>query len=185
MRQNFWDELSKDYELITKTQHHIQIKTVDGMHNIYIDKNGGIKFQPYGQQQTHIVSEKQLRSELANYKYESSDLAYMQRLSIVMKKAAGKTGIFCDAGFSENRAKVAVIRANKGDYDISVRQIEVESPYHAEDRAIKMALEMYPGDEPVFSDCKQAVIANQLRAQWIPREDNQQADRFGNMRKQK
>ena len=181
--QNFLAELMKDYDVIPRTQHHVQIRTVHGMHNIFFDGGGGMKFQPCGQQKAHPVTENQLRSELKNYKYERSDLALMQRLTFLMQRIGGTTGIFCDAGFSNGRARVAIIRAHAGDYDITVRQIEAETNIHAESWAIKKAMELYPGDEPVFSDCEPAVKANQPRARWISRKENREADHFGNVRR--
>ena len=66
--------------------------------------------------------------------------------------------------------------------DIVVRRVKTKSSAEAEDLAIKKALELYPGDEPIFSDCKTAVALNLPRAKWIPRESNRDADRFGNVR---
>jgi hypothetical protein len=108
----------------------------------------------------------------------------MQRLHLIVKKVEGKTGLFCDAGFSGGRARVAIVRASRGDYDITVRLIEAQDSLQAEDWAIKKAIEMYPGDEPVFSDCEPAVDANQPRARWVSRKENKEADSFGNMRGQ-
>jgi hypothetical protein len=181
--QELLGELSTDYSLIVRTQHHVQIKTTHGMHNIWFGKRG-ITFQPCGRQDARAVTANELKSELANYDYSDTDLALMQRLHLIVRKVEGKTGIFCDAGFSGGRARVAIVRASKGDYDITVRMIDVENSSQAEDWVIKKAFEMYPGDEPVFSDCESAVNANRPRAQWVSRKANKEADKFGNMRGQ-
>jgi fatty acid-binding protein DegV len=181
--QGLLDDLSVDYSLIVRTQHHVQIKTTHGMHNIWFGKRG-ITFQPCGRQDARAVSPSELKSELANYEYSDTDLALMQRLHLIVRKVEGKTVIFCDAGFSGGRARVAIVRASEGDYDITVRLIETQNSEQAEDWAIKKALEMYPGNEPVFSDCQAAVNANQPRARWVSRRDNKEADSFGNVRRQ-
>lgn len=173
--------LREKYELIVQTQHHIQIEAAQGKHNIFLSKRG-VKIQPCGQQQARDITEKELLDELERYEYCSTDLALMQQLTLILKRVEGKEGIFCDAGFSQGRARVAVIRSFNGDYDISVRLIEASDSVFAEDWAIKKAIELYPGDQPVFSDCEPAVQANQPRAKWIPRAANTAADRFGNMR---
>jgi hypothetical protein len=80
---------------------------------------------------------------------------------------------------------VAILRGNGINYDIAVRQIEIATNVLAEDWAIKEAIKMYPGEETVFSDCDPAVKMNLPRARWIPRENNKEADYFGNMRKKK
>lgn len=179
------DDLMQTYDVIVNNEYHIQIVTVGGKHDIWFTKKGVIKFKAYGQQEPRIVSEPQLKSELAKYKYEKSDLGLMRSLSSIVKKAEGKTGIFVDAGFREGHARVAILRGNGRDYDIAVRQIEVATNVMAEDWAIKKAIEMYDGDEPVHSDCEPAVRANQPRARWIPRGENKEADHLGNMRKSK
>ncbi len=178
--------LSEKYRPIVKSPHCIQIKLKEGRHNIWLTAKGAITFMPHGQQSGHSVTLEQLLKELEHYDYESTDLAAMSRLSYIMGRIdLNRTGIYCDAGFAEGRARAAIIRVHGGDFDIAVRHIHAESSFAAEEWAIKEAIRMYPGDEPVFSDCLAAVEGNKPRAEWIARESNAEADQFGNVRKKK
>ena len=176
------DDLAKSYKLIVNSEYHLQIEATGGKHDIWFTKKGEVKFKACGQQATRVVTPEQLKMELAKYSYDESDLALMRGLSLVVRKAAGRKGIFCDAGFSDGRARIAILRGTGQDYDIAVRQIEIATNVLAEDWAIKEAMRLYPGDEPVYSDCEPAVKMNAPRAVWIPRKNNKEADHFGNMR---
>lgn len=176
--------LSEKYILLTPSANCLQIRLKKGAHNIWITAKGTITFQPYGQQKGHRVTLEELQEELEHYDYENTDLAAMSRLSYIMGRIdLNRVGIYCDAGFAEGRARAAIIRVHGGDFDIAVRHINAESSLAAEEWAIKEAIRMYPGDEPVFSDCLDAVERNKPRATWIAREQNREADSMGNMRR--
>lgn len=174
--------LAENYGLLVRTQYHVQIETPNGMHNIWFPQDGGIKFQACGHVKWRWVSPEQLLKELSSYNYDASNLAYMQRLSTLVKKLEGKKGIYTDAGFFGGKAKVAIIRMMDDGYDIAVRDIEVASSADAEMWGVIKAAEMYPGNEPIHTDC-QEVSLRHPRAKWIPREANREADQLGNMRK--
>lgn len=165
--------------------YHVKIKTKEGVHDLYINSNGRMKFQAYGQRTPVIVTIDQLLTQLETYSYDQSDIALMNYVAGLLPGYEGKSGIFCDAGYADGKARVAIIRGHHGDYDITVRLIDAESCFHAEDWAVKKAIELYPGDEPIHSDNQEAVRMNQPRAVWVPRSQNREADTFGNMRGKK
>lgn len=108
----------------------------------------------------------------------------MRDLTKFIGEIAGKMGIFVDAGWKNGKARAAIIKSEaNGDMDIAVRTIEAQSSYHAELWAIGFALEHWPCEDTIHSDCKVAVEATaHPRVVWIPREQNKQADSLGNMR---
>jgi hypothetical protein len=165
--------------------YHVKINTKEGVHDLYINSNGRMKFQAYGQRTPVIVTMDELLRQLETYSYDQSDIALMNYVAGLLPRYEGKSGIFCDAGYAAGRARVAIIRGNRGDYDITVRVIDAESAFHAEDWAVKKAIELYPGDEPIHTDNQAAANANKPRAVWIPRSKNREADIFGNMRGRK
>jgi hypothetical protein len=110
-----------------------------------------------------------------------------------------KDGIFVDAGFrrvmlkthseqvhavpGSGWAKIAIIKIAGDDIDIIIRRIDpCESSLQAEDLGIKMAISLFPGDEPVYNDCQAAVNLNAPRAVWISRDCNKPADTLSNLR---
>lgn len=181
-KEKLLERLATEFPLIVRTEYHVQIETTNGPHNIWLTKSGSIRFKPCGAAESNFLSGDKLIQRLRNYDYGKTDLALMHSLTRFIGEVKGKSGIFVDAGWKNGKAKVAIIKSESwGDMDITVRHIDIESSYAAEEWAVITAAEMYPGDTPIYSDC-QTVADSFPRVQWIPRKQNKQADSLGNMR---
>lgn len=175
------ERLSQEFVVHVRSAYHFQIDTGKGYHNLWFSK-GLLKLQLYGNSGWHYVTESKLLKELRAYNPGNTDLARMRSITAFISEVVGRTGIFVDAGWKNGKAKVAIIKSvSNGDMDITVRMIDAENSYAAEEWAILTAAELHPGKEPIFSDC-QAAATKHPRAEWIPREQNKQADSLGNMR---
>lgn len=179
-KEDFLRALAEKYPLIIRTPYHVQISTTNGYHNIWFNKYGDVKYAPCGQSKWKFVDLENLLKELKNYSYDNSEVVFLQSLSIFLKRIEGRTGIFVDAGFFEGNGKIAIVRAMAGDYDITIRKIKCLNNVEAERLAVEKAAELYPGNEPIFTDCK---TISHPRVQWIPRKSNREADCLGNMRR--
>ena len=179
-RRELLRRLAEHYPLIVRTEYHVQIETAGGMHNIWLAKSG-LKFKAAGDRHVQQLSAERLLKLLAGYSYAKTDLAYMHRLGAFLNRIKGKQGIYVDAGWKEGRAKIAVVRLYGENMDVAVRSIETATNIAAEAHAIDLACRLYPGDEPIFSDCQPA-CEGYHRARWIPRESNKEADRMSNLR---
>lgn len=191
--------LAQHYSLITRNQHHVQIR-LDGTkyHNIWlIHRANGLKVQFYGQNGTRMFyNPDQLLSLLKKYDYKTeSDLAKLIELDRLSSKIIkGKDGVYCDAGFKDGAAKLAVIRVFGNEIDLSVRHSEnFATSIEAEIAALKFAIRKFPNAQIYFSDCKAAVeeingfyISGEeiVQAIWINREYNTVADNYANLRKE-
>ena len=175
-------ELGKEYEVIVNTPHHVQIPCLKGKHNIWFTKTGLITFQPAGQREGHCTTPKALKEELKHFDYAKTDQGKMEEVIAFIRNVPIKEGIFVDAGWKDGRGRIAIIRINSGNIDVYVRPVKCKSAFEAEDMGIKMAARSYPGDEPIFNDCKAAVEKNAPRAKWLSREQNKDADKLSNLR---
>jgi len=178
------EKLSIEYTVHVRTEYHIQIETLNGPHDIWFSK-GKIKFSACGSEGWRFVTPASLFKTLERYRYERTDRAAMKEITKLVKKIGSKTGIFTDAGWSKEAAKIAVVRVyENGDLDIAVRKITSDSNTDAELAAVHFADELHPGEEAIFTDCL-PIVKKHPRAVWIPRERNEKADTFGNVRKPK
>ena len=169
------------YEVIVNNEYHIQIPTSKGKHDIWFNQFGDIKFKPYGQQKAFLISLQNLVNDLKNYDYTKTDLGVMNVIKFIQNVPI-KQGIFVDAGFKNGNAKIAIIRIQQGDIDVCVRNIKCDTNDEAEDAGIKMAMSLFPGDEPIYNDHQSVVARNAPRAKWINRKQNKEADRLSNLR---
>jgi hypothetical protein len=92
-------------------------------------------------------------------------------------------GVF-HLGFKEGRGRIAIIRRTALETDVHVRHVDCQSASEAEDLGIKLAVQMFPGDEPIYNDNQHAVTLNAPRALWLRREQNKEADELSNLRGQ-
>jgi hypothetical protein len=169
------------YELIVNTQYHVQIPCAKGKHNIWFDKIGEMTLQCVGQRSPHSVGINKLLAELKQYSYEKTDLGIMEVVKFIQKVPI-KQGIYVDAGFKNGLGRIAVIRVQNGAIDVHIREIGCQTPFEAEDNGIRLAAELFPGEEPIYNDNLAAVERNAPRAQWIDRIKNRDADRLSNLR---
>ena len=119
-------ELSKEYEVIVNTPHHVQIPCVKGKHDIWFTKNGVITFQPVGQREGHCTTPKALKEELKRFDYAKTDQGKMEEVIAFIRNVPIKEGIFVDAGWKEGRGRIAIIRIKSGDIDVYVRHVTVQ-----------------------------------------------------------
>lgn len=181
-RTKLVEDLAAEFPVVVHTAYHIQIETANGPHNVWFTKRDDIRLQLCGNSDSFLTTSTELFKRLRGYDYSKTDLAFMQSLTKFIGEIAGRAGIFVDAGWKDGKAKVAIVKSHaNGDMDIAVRLVETKNSYQAECWAINKAKELYPGNETIFTDCQPAA-ANNVRVEWVPREQNKQADSLGNMR---
>jgi hypothetical protein len=188
----FLQHLAEKHKLITRSEYHLQIEVGEHVyHNIWLDKSHRMRIKFAGNREVIDV----IRSNMArileqidSYKHVESDYYRLKELENLLTKVENQQGIYCDAGFKDGKAKIAIIKVDNGDVDIHVRHIEADSPYNAECRAINLALMFHPPHTKniIYSDCLEAVQAfNKLghkQIKWINRKENKEADKLANMR---
>lgn len=185
--------IGQKFPVIVRNEYHIQIRHDDKKYtDIWPMGGGGLKVRLYGQHSWYMVHTRgfdNLIAKLSTFDYKSdNDLARMRELERLMTKVKGKDGIYCDAGWKDGRAKIAVIRIFGTDLDITVREGEYSTSIEAEMIAIKLARTMYPHAETIYSDCLPAVTEyNDIHRcdiiKWIDRSNNKEADKLSNLRK--
>lgn len=182
MSQRILERLAQHYPLLIRTEHHVQIQTAKGYHDIWFGKEG-TKVKFCGSRRVQPMGADRLMAELRAYSYGESDLADMQALHKLIDRAAETDGIFVDAGWKNGKAKVAVIRKQGTAIDVHVRSVEAATCTEAEERAIAFAARCFPDPTaPIYSDCQAAVEKFKPRAVWLPRNANKDADKLANVR---
>lgn len=198
MRENsLLEAIAKEYDLIVRTEHHVQIKlSNDKYHNFWPLYWGGLRVQFAGMGKSVIYNNADhLLKKLKGYNYSHSD--YTQLQQIIKKTKGREEGIYCDAGFKQRDgkkiSKLAVIRLKEDQVDLHVRtRFDIESNVDAEYEAILLATGLFWNESMIiYSDCESAVnryVANcksvslDGKVQWIGRKENKEADKFANLR---
>jgi len=184
------------------TEYHVQVRSGDSWHNIYLNQRGDISLRLRGKRSGVVVhSPKDIVSRINTFQESKTELAAMnealklgesiQHAHRVLVDRQIDAAIFVDGGWKDGKAKIAAILVRSdGDADISVRSIECDSSSNTEIRAVLLGYELRSRDEdveiPIFTDC-QAVLGHTLvshvdNLHWVPRNRNKGADRLSNMR---
>ena len=188
--------------VVVRTQHHIQLIFGKVKHDVWMNKDGVLKYKLHGQggaaQRTSL---KHLLKVLDQHKPDKSDLARMQEAHALAESITGaqsmlaslglSAAIFCDAGTRDGLSRMAwifVAEAEAGP-TISAKVWHARCTIStAETSAILHAAEAHQDSPelPIFSDNKPAV--DQLRKRygkrirWVPRWNNKAADKLANLR---
>lgn len=171
-------QLVEDYGAIVNTEHHVQVPSKTGKHDVWFTKTG-LKWRLHGNRDTDCGSPAQLIGQLSRYKPESSDLGWARSLTAFIRKLEGRSGVYADAGWKAGIAQIAVVRITDDEMDVKSKRIKVGNINQAETAAVELAQSLWPG-ETVYTDSQ--IAANGTGATWIPRNQNKVADRFGNRR---
>jgi hypothetical protein len=186
------------YSVEVHTSYHMQIPHAGGKHNVWVNKDGEIKFMPTGWRSARIISTRTLLDELLRYNYRQTDegaakiIRAIENLSVEVeplltdKQTIISAGIFVDAGWKLGKARIAVIHKwVNGDMDVFVRNVACESSQEAEELGIQFALDQYPSPEyndEIYTDNQFASTKFGERVKWIPRGGNQIADKLSHLR---
>lgn len=171
------------FPLKVHNQYHVHVLTADGAkHNLWFTK-AGYKFQRAGDRHAKEVSLPQLMAALRGFDAAATDLAAMHAVRELTHRVPIKQGIYADAGFrrKDGLARLAVVHLTGNDVDVHVRHVPAKNNEEAEDLAVRLALTLFPGDEPVYND-NANIVAKHPRAVWVPRKDNREADVVAHLR---
>ncbi len=175
---------------------HVQVKEGARRHDIWFNKNGGVKWKLAGNRNVANGSIEKMIAAITGYNVSDSALHQMtlaQELGATMQQAVDwaanhgiKKGVFCDAGFKNGRAKISTVRIEKDSVTVEIRYGSFDTSYAAEEFAIHFALtSSHNAHLTIYSDCKNAVDnLGYNRVVWIPREQNKAADKMANLRGQ-
>lgn len=170
------DALGAKYQLIVRTQYHVQIAVQGGYHDLWITKQG-LRVKLYGQRENNfIIDIDALFARLAGYNYDVTDQA---ALMAMIRKAGSKKGIFVDAGFKNGNCRLSVVSIHDDGMDICVRNTKAQTSNDAEKMAIELAMQLHPDDRTIFTDC-QGLEGG--RVKWLSRKSNKEADKFASMK---
>ncbi len=200
LRDNFGQD-----NVAVRSPHHIQVRLLPAIHNLWIDSHNVVKYKLAGQAGHAEISRsgKQLLQAISGHNHDATDLADMRKaleLSELIKSAkkalplAGVSrAVFVDAGLNERQAQIAVVEVSiesDGEHvRAESRPVVASDPNTAEKAAIDYAVTWSaPG---VFIFCDNQSVVDRARDQygdrirWLPRERNKIADGVANLRGKK
>lgn len=179
------------------SEYHIQVITKKGKNDIWLTKNGEIRFKPYGSRKISDIHDinriiKRLKTPEKSHYEKMKDVLnlseFIKKSEEISKQFDDNKNIFVDAGFKDGKAKVAAILFDnlKETMDIKVRTYQCENSYKAECIAIELGLSMLVPLETinVYTDNKPASEKySNFPVKWISRKFNKIADSLSNLRK--
>src|SRR5450432_1189328 len=125
-------KLVEEHGAIIRTEHHVQVPTSNGMHDVWIGKDG-LKWKLHGNRKVEEGPPERLLSLLVRHIPAQTDLAWMQRLTAFLKRVEDRVGVFVDAGYKAGIAQVALVRSiSPGCADIMTRRIKADDSNDAE-----------------------------------------------------
>ncbi len=179
--------------VLVRSQYHVQVEVSMGRyHDVWLNDHGSIKWRLCGCRQTESGSVRRMVDRLNTFQPIHSDVEVMAAAVQLARdingvsRAAAQAGIiqgvFCDAGYKDGRARIALIALlDEGRIEANVMPVEAADSQAAEEQAIQYALGRY--DMLVYSDCESAVLRiNDPRVHWIDRRSNRTADSLANLR---
>ena len=186
-------KLTKRYgdRVKVRSQYHIQVTSDKGNHDIWMNKEGYIKFKRAGDRNVNEgIGPSGIYKQID--RTGSTHVEKMQEMLDVTKtienaQLAAKSigdGIFTDAGWKDGTAKIAVIMIEGTSIDAKVRVItDVEDINKAEFHAIELGLSMN-NLLTIYNDNKGVCEKHEdERVQWLSRKYTKAVDKIGNMRK--
>lgn len=181
-------------DVLVHSPYHIQVKSEKGPHDIWVKKDGEIKFKRAGSAKVYNNSNiKSIVDMIGSNKRTTIDK--MKEMLDVAKiigdsEKAGKIlgdSIFTDAGFKDGRARIAAV-LTRGDEIIAKsmkgveKYLEIKTIQDAERAAINYGLEMDP-NLTVYNDNKPVCDSlNNPRVKWLSREHLAAPDKIASMK---
>ena len=198
------DHFGKDNVLV-RSPHHIQVKQLSAIHNLWIDSAHVVKYKLADQAGKAKIasSHKQLLRAIGRHDHDGTDLVNMRKaleLSELINSAkaalplCGLTrAVFVDAGIKGHRAQIGVvhvaIEADGEHVRAESRPCQAENSTAAEEAAIEHAVAWADPDDIIFSDNQSAVDRARKkygdRIRWLSRKQNRVADKLANLRGKK
>jgi hypothetical protein len=178
-----------------KSAYHIQVLSEKGPNDIWVKKDGSLKFKKYGDNKVHanISFDKLVRMIYSKKKTKVEQMTEMLDLADIVKnseKAAEVLGdgIYTDAGYKDGKVRIASVMVQGPEITAKcTRDIEkvheIRSIQDAERIAVIYGLRMdpeltvYNDNESVCKDFKGP------RVQWLPREHLKAPDKLANLRR--
>jgi hypothetical protein len=191
--------------VLVRSPHHIQVAQRSALHNIWIDSSNTVKYKLADQAGRAQIAAgpQQLLRAINGHDHDKSDLANMRRaleLSELIDSAKAalplcgvSRAVFVDAGIVGDQAQIGVVQVT---IEADGEHVRAEShpctasdSNAAEEAAIRYAVTWAGPEIPVFSDNQSAVQRARKdfgdRIRWLPRSQNQVADRVANLRGKK
>jgi hypothetical protein len=195
------DAFGKDCVLV-RSPHHVQVEHNSKRHDIWIDSAHAVKFKLAEQagRATLASSSRELLAAIMGHEPAKTDLAEMRRaleLSELIDSAKAalpfsglKCAVFVDAGIKDGRAQIGVVRVSLEQDGEHVRAeshpVTASNSTEAEQKAIEFALGWAAMGDTIFCDNQVAVERARKtqgdRVRWLPRGQNEVADRVANLR---
>lgn len=193
LREEFGDRV------IVRTEHHIQVDSDKGYHNIWVTKDGYVRFKKAGNRPINEGASPMFIVRSIKNSRAKTDVQRMKEMLDVatfvgeMEQKAQKTGdgIYTDAGYKEGEGRVAAMLVCGEEIHATVKKGRFSSIEEAESTAIEIGICMrslhLPRDPgvilPVYNDNKVAVGSFAgSHVYWLPREATKAADKLSNMR---
>jgi hypothetical protein len=177
-----------------KSEYHIQVLSDKGPNDIWVKKDGSLKFKKYGDNKVHadISFDKLIRMIVSKKKTKVEQMTEMLDLATIVKsseKASEVLGnaIFTDAGFKNGKARIATVMTMGPEITAkSLKDIEkaheIFSIQDAERVAITYGL-MMDKKLTVYNDNKTVCESmDNPRVKWLPREYLKAPDKLANLR---
>jgi len=172
------------------------------VHNIWIDSANVVKYKLADQAGRAEIarSSPRLLKAIGGHKHAKSDLAQMRRAlelselidsaKAVMPQSGLTRAVFVDAGINGGRAQIGVVRVamelNGEHVRADSHPATANNSTDAEQTAIEFAIGWAEPGDIIFSDNQTAVDQARRaygdRVRWLPRGQNQAADRVANLR---
>lgn len=190
--------MSEGYEVILKSNYHIQVVGIRGSHNVYVNSQDVVKVMMHGEHACTYLGDwpdcwGQLLKKLRDYNYLRTTQHKIDTAITRMIEQSLDPGVYVDAGFDSGtgNSRIAIIRiALNGDMDVLIRNIMsgqhgIVTSGQAEEFGIRLAITLYP-DSIVYTDHRGLVDTftklGVTTLKWIPRSRNKAADTLSNLR---
>lgn len=181
-------KLAEEFTCIVRSPHHVQIDLGGRRyHDLWLTKQGCLKVRLYGDDAASVVQADgfpQFLTAVRHHDLSTSTLGSLKAIERTIKRAecAPAGSIFTDAGFRQGIARIAVIRSRADGFDLSVRRAQCDTSLAAENLAVALAVQLYPGDDPIHTNARVLHGALNGRVVCIHKENNREADSAANLR---
>lgn len=171
-----------------RSQYHVQVSSVKGLHDIWITKFNSLKFKKAGDREVKedvsidfII--KQINLQAPTSIDDMNKALDFAKFIKQCEQRQEKGVIYTDAGFKQGKARIAAVWINNDEtITAQSKTIMVNNIFEAEQAAIKLGLSM-SANVTVYNDNQGAVasFANDI-IKWLPRANTKVADKISNLR---
>jgi len=182
--------------VVINSEYHIQVDSDKGLHDIWLNRHGEIKFKPAGNRNIieHTSVEiifKTIDSMKKTHVESMQEMLDVAQFIGQCEQQADKigNGIFADAGFKDGKARIAAVMMLNGDIEAKATTVKADNIIHAEQIAIELALDLQREHSDiltVYNDnqtaCKNMQNKGYDCVKWLSRKFTKAADKIGNMR---